>query len=85
MEKKTNGYLRWWQFFITVVVLLVGILGSYFRMENTANNTQKEFFEFKIETKETLQNHEIELDNIGEIKMNLKQLMNHFDLKYIED
>ena len=85
MAEVRNGYLKWWQFIIGLMVIFAGIIGSYSRIEYTTESNKCDLQEFKTEVKDKINKIDDELDSVSEIKMNLKQLMQHFDVEYIEE
>ena len=86
-----NGYLKWWQFGIGVIILAVGLAATFTKAEGRIENNVMEIrrntvgiMECRQEIKDSYAEISDEVDDIGEIKMNLKVMMEHFDLKYIE-
>jgi hypothetical protein len=88
---ENNGYLRWWQFGIGILVLAVGLAVTFTRTESNIcintdgiNRNTLKMEEYRIESKEAYTELKKEIDDIDEIKLNLKVMMEHFDLKYIK-
>ena len=84
MPEQKNGYLRMWQFLLGILILVAGILGSYYKTGFTAENNTIRFEEFKTETRSDIKDLKLKTEGIDEVKLNLKIMMEGLGLKYVE-